>query len=470
MAGTTEAQAPLGGDVGRDERWIPTDTWLFVTFALGLILEAYIFGLAPVATGWVKEPASLRSLLLSWAPLWLIIGIGIAGPVGDWIGRRTTFYITMTAYGIGAIGLFFSDTYVLILVFLAVLLAAAGAEMNMIMVQVHETMPTKHRSKASMLAINFINFGSVILAVVDLSSASTHTSFQRGMVAMTLLAVLVVLLFARRQTPESIRWLVKKGRTEEALAELARFYGPEEVAARRRAVERAQAKARAEAAGRPPRKYPALWLRLTALILVAFAGSAGFGLLTYTLGPTHFPKLTGDIILVAGIVGFVSGVFALWADRLSRKNLLVLGYAGATALTAVAWATESVWVKTLALFWVLLVLLNVFTNIGYLVQDTLKGEIWPTEYRARLTALVRFIAIGGYIGTIYWTEHFTTTELVGFNLAVWVVGLIGALMWFFGGIETGKGIDIETVSGDAGGMELLELPIEKVAEAAGHQG
>jgi MFS family permease len=241
MAGTTEAQAPLGGDVGRDERWIPTDTWLFVTFALGLILEAYIFGLAPVATGWVKEPASLRSLLLSWAPLWLIIGIGIAGPVGDWIGRRTTFYITMTAYGIGAIGLFFSDTYVLILVFLAVLLAAAGAEMNMIMVQVHETMPTKHRSKASMLAINFINFGSVILAAVDLSSASTHTSFQRGMVAMTLLAVLVVLLFARRQTPESIRWLVKKGRTEEALAELARFYGPEEVAARRRAVERAQA-------------------------------------------------------------------------------------------------------------------------------------------------------------------------------------------------------------------------------------
>lgn len=470
MAGTTEAPAPLGGDVGRDERWIPTDTWLFVTFALGLILEAYIFGLAPVATGWVKEPASLRSLLLSWAPLWLIIGIGIAGPVGDWIGRRTTFYITMTAYGIGAIGLFFSDTYALILVFLAILLAAAGAEMNMIMVQVHETMPTKHRSKASMLAINFINFGSVILAVVDLSSASTHTSFQRGMVAMTLLLVLVVLLFARRQTPESIRWLVKKGRTEQALEELARFYGPEEVAARRRAVERAQAKARAEAAGRPPRKYPALWLRLTSLILVAFAGTTGFGLLTYTLGPTHFPKLTGDIILVAGIVGFVSGVFALWADRLSRKNLLVLGYAGAVVLTAIAWGTESVWVKTLALFWVLLVLLNVFTNIGYLVQDTLKGEVWPTQYRARLTALVRFVAIGAYIGTIYWTEHFTTTALIGFNLAVWVVGLIGALLWYFGGIETGKGIDIETVSGDAGGMELLALPIEKVAEASKNQG
>lgn len=464
-----EASRPLGGAVP-DERWMSTDTWLFVSFALGLVLEAYIFGLAPVATGWVKEPASLRSLLLSWAPLWLIIGIAIAGPLGDSIGRRTTFYITMSFYGIGAIGLFFSSTYVLILIFLAILLMAAGGEMNMIMVASHEVMPTKHRSKATMLAINFINMGSLIIAIVDLSSASKTVGFQRDMIAGTLLAVLVILLFARRHTPESTRWLVRKGRSEEALAELNRFYGPEEVAARRRAVEasqaaRAAARASVDAAGGTPRGYPPIWLRLTSLILVAFAGTTGFGLLTYTLGPTHFPKLTGDILLVAGAVGFVSGIFALWGDRLSRKNLLVIGYAGAVAVTAVAWATESVWVKALALFWVLLVVINVFTNIGYLVQDTLKGEVWPTKYRARLTALVRFVSIGGYIGTIYWTQHFSTTSLVGFNLAVWFVGLLGALLWFFGGIETGKGIDIESVSGDPTGTELLALPVDGAPSA-----
>ena len=277
---------------------------------------------------------------------------------------------------------------------------------------------------------------------------------------MTLLVVLAVLIFTRRQTPEAIRWLVRKGRTEEALAELARFYGPEEVAARRAAVEQAQAKAKAAAATKPFHKYPPLSLRLVSLILLAFAGTTGFGLLTYTLGPTHFPKLTGDIILVAGIVGFVSGFFALWADRLSRKNLLLIGYAGTVVITAVAWGTESAWVKALAFFWVLLVLINVFTNVGYLVQDTLKGEVWPTQYRARLTALVRFVSIGGYIGTIYWTQHFSTTALVGFNLAIWIVGLLGALLWFFGGIETGKGIDIESVSGEPGGSELLDLPAD----------
>ncbi|MGH9063641.1 MAG: MFS transporter [Acidimicrobiales bacterium] len=447
----------------RDERWTGTDTWLFVSFALGYTLEAYIFTLAPVATGWVKEPASLRSLLLSWAPIWLIIGIGIAGPLGDWLGRRRTFYLTMCCYGIGAIGLYFSSTYVLLLIFLAVLLAAAGGEMNMIMVAVHETMPTKHRSKAALLGVNFINLGGVIIAIVDLSSAAKSVNFQRDMVASALLGVLVVLLFARTRTPESPRWLVRRGRPERARAELIRFYGAEEVLARRRAVERAQDKARAEAtakaarSGSRPRRYPPIWLRLTAVIFVAFADTTGFGLLTYTLGPVHFPHLETDIILATTLAGFCFGFLGLLADRLSRRWLLLVGYAGSLVFTGIAWATESTWVKALALFWVLLVVLSVFANIAYITEDTLKGEVWPTRYRARFTALCRFISIGGYIGTIYWTSHFTTSGLIFFNTMVWVVGLIGALIWFFGGIETGKGTDIETVSG-GGGTELLELP------------
>jgi MFS family permease len=453
----------------RDERWTRTDTWLWVSFALGYTLEAYIFTLAPVATRWVNEPAALRSLLLSWAPLWLIIGIGCAGPIGDWLGRRTTFYITMAIYAVGAIGLIFSTSYVLILVFLAVLLMAAGGEMNMIMVAVHETMPTKHRSKAAMLAVNFINMGGLIVAVVDLSSASGTVNFQRGMIAVTFLVILSFLLVVRTRTPESARWLLRKGRGEQAAAELARFYGAEEVEARRRAVQRAQAEARERAATARakakrearPRRYPPLWLRLTAIILVAFADTTGFGLLTYTLGPVHFPHLIANIILVTEIAGFCSGFLALRADKLSRRWLLLVGYAGALVVTGIAWATENTWVTELALFWVLLVVLNVFVNLAYITEDTLKAEVWPTKYRARFTALCRFISIGGYIGTIYWTQHFSLEGLIFFNTMVWVVGLAGALLWFFGGIETGEGADIETVSGTSGehgGDALLELP------------
>lgn len=457
-----QANVEIGDDL-RDERWTRTDTWLFASFAIGYVLEAYIVTLAPVATTWVKEPAALRSLLLSWAPLWLIIGIGIAGPLGDWLGRRTTFYITMACYGIGAIGLFFSDTYALILIFLAILLAAAGGEMNMIMVAVHETMPTKHRSKAGLFSINFINLGGVIIALVDLSSASSGVTFQRYAVAGTLLAVLVTLIFIRVQTPESPRWLMRKGRTEQAATELLRFYGADEVAARRRAVQRAQERARTAPDGTEhTRRYPPLWLRMTAVILLAFANTSGFGLLTYVLGPAHYPQLIGDIILATTLTGFISGFIALWADRMSRRWLLLIGNAGALAFTVIAWATESAWARTLALFWVLLVVLNVFINIAYITEDTLKGEVWPTRYRARFTALCRFISIGGYIGTIYLTQNFTISGLIAFSTCIWAVGTAAAVLWFFGGTETGQGIDIETVSGGTG-TELLDLALSAAA-------
>ena len=60
----------------------------------------------------------------------------------------------------------------------------------MIMVAVHEQVPTRHRSKAALLGINFINMRTLILAIVDVSAASKTVGFQRGMVAMTLLVVL----------------------------------------------------------------------------------------------------------------------------------------------------------------------------------------------------------------------------------------------------------------------------------------
>nr|WP_272879688.1 MFS transporter [Sulfoacidibacillus ferrooxidans] len=116
-----------------------------------MLLESYIFGMASIATNWVAMPKSLQSLLLAWAPLWLIIGIIVAGPLSDRIGRKNTFYSTMGLYGIGAIGIAFSHTYLTILIFLAVLLFAAGGEMNTIMAASHEMMPTRHRSKTMFL-------------------------------------------------------------------------------------------------------------------------------------------------------------------------------------------------------------------------------------------------------------------------------------------------------------------------------
>lgn len=264
----------------REERWTSTDSWSFWAFGLGMLLEAYIFGMATIATGWVHMPPHLRSLLLAWAPLWLIIGIAVAGPLADYVGRKNTFYVTMALYGVGAVGIVFSYSYILILVFLAVLLFAAGGEMNTIMAASHEVMPTKHRGKTMMMEINFINLGGFLLAVVSLLSAYHAVAFQRGMIAATILVVLFVLFLARSRTPESIRWLERRGLHERARQEAEKYYGPEEYQVRQ-AVRQQKDQAAVPA-------QVSLGVRFYATTAIAFAGTAGFGLMTYVLGPSYF--------------------------------------------------------------------------------------------------------------------------------------------------------------------------------------
>lgn len=422
------------------EHWTRTDTLAFVSFALGLLLENYIFSLAAIATGWVEMPKFLQSLLLSWSPLWLIIGIAFAGPLSDHFGRKNTFYLTMFLYAIGAIGLIFSYSYALILIFLAIMLFAAGGEMNTIMVASHEMMPTKHRSKAMFMELNFINVGGLLLAIVSLSSAYGSVAFQRGMIAAAFLAVLLILFFTRTRLPESIRWLESKGKHDRALEEIKKHYGDQEYNARQKVVESSIKNTHVNSVS--------MFIKFFATITTAFAGAAGFGLLTYVLGPSYFKSSTAWIILVTMAAEFGIGFIGLGADRWSRKNLLLIGYAGTFAMTLIAYLTVGAWSKQLLLFFVLLIILNVFNGVGYLTEDTLKGEVWPTKVRGTYTAIIRFVSIGLYIVTIYLTQNYNLSQYMLFNLIVWAIGLAGAVVWFIWGNETGKATTLEIASGD----------------------
>ncbi len=428
------------------EHWTRTDSLAFWSFGLGMLLENYVFSMSSIATGWVSMPKSLQSLLLAWSPIWLIIGIAVAGPLSDRMGRKNTFYLTMSLYGVGAIGLVFSNTYASILIFLALMLFAAGGEMNTIMAASHEVMPHKHRSKTMFMELNFINLGGVLLAVVSLFSVSNSVGFQRGMVAVAFLVVLAILFIMRKNTPESIRWLEQRGLTAQAQAEIAKYYGETEYQARQQAAQLATEAA--ERSQQTRKRNPSTVLKLFVTITISFAGSAGFGLMTYVLGPSYFKSLNAWIILVATGVGFVSGFLGLLADRWSRKDLLLIGYGGTFIMTLIIYLTVSGWTKDLALFWVLLVALNLFVNIGYLTEDTLKAEIWPTKVRGTLTAIVRFVSIGMYVVTIYMTQHYSLSQYMLFNLVVWAIGLAGALVWYWGGIETGRGTSLDTASGE----------------------
>ncbi len=416
---------------------------MFISFALGLLLESYVFSLASIAIYWVAIPKSLGELLLAWAPIWLIIGIAIAGPVSDRLGRKVTLYITLAFYAVGGILLYFSSSYVLLLISLALMLMAGGGEMNSIMVASHELMPRRHRGKAMMMEINAINLGGFILAVLAFSSAASAIAFQRGVVAVAVVIVVIILVFARASMPESVLWLEKRGQHEKAMQQIKAYWGDDWQAAMAPEPEPPKSAAAVRQTSIP--------FRVIVMTIVAAANTIGFGLVAYVFGYYYFPHLQPTILAVFEGVGFVGGFLGLYADRWSRRHMLFWSFLFTFVFTVIIGATTNTWLHNMPLFWILLVLLAIANSICYLTEDTVKPEVWPTELRGTWTAVTRFLSIGLYIPAIYLTGNMQAhhpSQYFLFNAGVWFVGLLAAAAWFVYGRETGQGASIATASGE----------------------
>ncbi len=423
-------------------RWCRTDSFNFFSFALGMLAEAYAFGAASVASGWFVMPKFMVSLLLVWAPIWLMAGIAIAGPLSDRIGRRRMFYLTMAAYALGALGLAFSFGYAAVLAALAVMLLAAGGEMNTILVASHELMPPAHRGKATMAAVNFVSLGGLVLAIAAFSAAYQQVAVQRGVVGLVGFGIVASLLVVRGHTPESLRWLRVRDPVR-AEAEALTYYGAQAPA--RLAVIDAEHIAQTSSIAWGDRL---VWLKLFCSIAMAFGDVAGFGMITYVVGPYFFKSLTAGILLVASLAAVLSGLAFLLGDRVGRRFLLLGGYAGCMAISLGIWFAQPWWLGHGGRFLALVFALNIVINVAYMAEDTFKAEIWPTALRGRMTALVRFTSIGLYGAMVLLTQHLAIADFLALNTGFWGVGLLGALVWFGFGRETGGGVSLGVASGE----------------------
>ncbi len=431
-----------------ESAWTSAHTWTFIAFAVGMLAEAYIYGLGSFAAAWFTTlPSLLGTVALVWSPLFLILGIAFAGPISDALGRRLTFFFTMALYAVGAVGIFFFSTPFVVLFFLALLLFAAGGEMNTIMAANHEIMPRKYRSRTMFWEINFINVGGVVLGLVGFVAASEYgsLSFSKELVAAMFVPILAVLLFSRLKMPESVRWLEAKGRHAEAAAAVQKHFS-----AAASATTAAPAAPAPQATGG---KHPSMGTKIFVVTAIAGANAVGFGLMTYSLGYYYYASQIASIILVANLVGFLAGgVVSLMAEQWSRKKVLTYSMVGTFIVT---WGiyflniSTAAFSNSLVTFYAVLIILNVFVGAGYLAEDTLKGEVWHTTRRGTLTALTRFISIGAAIPAYFIGLHLTENNYILFNALVWSVGLIAVLVWHFRGIETGQGLSISVTSGES---------------------
>ncbi|CAH2036690.1 unnamed protein product [Thlaspi arvense] len=174
-------------------------------------------------------PTSVQGLVVAMSLIGATVITTCSGPISDWLGRRPMLILSSVMYFLsGLIMLWSPNVYVLCL---ARLLDGFGAGLAVTLVPVYisETAPPEIRGQLNTLP-QFLGSGGMFLSycmvfTVSLSDAPSW----RGMLGVLSIPSLVYLFFTVFYLPESPRWLVSKGKMEEAKRVLQQLCGREDV-------------------------------------------------------------------------------------------------------------------------------------------------------------------------------------------------------------------------------------------------
>ncbi|BCW80488.1 aromatic acid/H+ symport family MFS transporter [Arthrobacter sp. NicSoilC5] len=274
----------ISGNPGKETR---TANWVAFVICAALLFDGYdlvVYG--TVLPGLLADAgqighfdAATAGLLGSWALIGVLVGSLACGAVGDFFGRRRLMLAGIAWFSLGmfATALATDVTAFGALRFatglgLGVVIASAGATMA-------EFAPAGRRQFYNAIVYSGVPAGGVLASILGI--AFLDSIGWRGLFIIGSLPLLVILPIAWRKLPESPRWLLARGREEEALA-----------AAWRTGVPLAEEQVIREA-GAAPRKsgFAAVFSRqfAAASILLGLMSFCGL-LLTYGLN-TWLPKI-----------------------------------------------------------------------------------------------------------------------------------------------------------------------------------
>src|SRR5258708_6756504 len=236
MATTAETQGVIRSLIpARIDRlpWSPFHTRLVTALGVAWILDGLEITVASAVADTLTQP---ETLALSSAAVGLIATVYLAGEVvgalffgrlSDKLGRRNLFMVTLGVYlvgsGLTAFTLGNSAGWV---VFLYVTRFIAGmgigGEYAAINSAIDELIPARFRGRVD-IAVNGTYWAGAIIGTfatfIFLNAISPHLGWRLGFLLGPVLAL--VIIFVRRNLPESPRWQLMHGHAEAAEASIA---------------------------------------------------------------------------------------------------------------------------------------------------------------------------------------------------------------------------------------------------------
>lgn len=460
------------------QKRLTANQWKIVTAAiLGDMLDFFDyfligFVLAFVVGGWHLTYGQSALILLS-AGIGAVPGAFFWGWIADKIGRRKAFIGTALNFSI-ATGIMALTPDTGGWIFLSVLRFFVGFGVSGLFAVdqalVQEFVPASKRGWVGGLVTSCLPLGLTLGAVLG-RFLEPHVGW-RGLFAIGLLPALITLLI-RVWVPESPRWLIRKGRFEEARRSLAWTLqvDPKE-------IELPIAIPEAEhTSWRELFKYPR---SLIVSSLVSLSQTGGNGLLLWIV--TLFvlvikisPTAASGLVIWLSLSGFLGRLaFSYLSDAIGRRpSGAIVGLAGGLLL-ALAGYYYNAFIGGVSVFFLLVTVQRFFGDGSYAIIGPYSAEIWPAPLRAsgmgfgygvgNLGKIIGPLGLAVIVGTSNFVKPQATLDAIFpamLFLGFWYAQA-GIVFWLFGMETRGRSIeDIDrelTGSAPAAASTPVKLP------------
>ncbi len=364
----------------------------------GPFLDGYILSIIGIAMVQIQAQWDMSAL---WAGLigasaliGVFIGGAVFGAVTDRIGRKLMYTIDLVAIIVCSVLQFFVENAWQLFVLRLVIGIAVGADYPIATALVTEFAPKAWRAKlvGGLNAMWFV--GATVAAFVGYFLLSQPDGWRWMLLSSAIPAAVIVI--ARASIPESPRWLLGKGRTEEALAVLQQTIGSD-ATLDDLPEDEGTTSIRALLRGGYLRRIVFVSIFWTCTVVTLFAIYA-FGpqiLELFNLGSGDLAHIGYGLINLFFLIGNI--VALLLVDRLGRRPILIWGFviSGLGLLYLAVWPESSLWMIAIAF-----AVYALFNGGPSILEWIYPNELFPTSVRATAVGICTGASrIGAALGT-----------------------------------------------------------------------